>query len=286
MNDKLKNYSVNPDVEVWERIQKTMRRKAVRRQAWMAVAGAAVVAIAVLAVVLWPSNDSGVSSQPAVVQVAQVEQPQVAVGMDNQMTMKATEAVSAQSKKAPTGADKEVRSELAGNEADKPNTETTVLMPTVQPVVAQVTSPSVMPSTEVATPKAETATTSVVQEGDVASNVASVEPTKPQTKAVSGSAIDDTILWVPNIFVPGSDDEEINHFRARLNHPDYVINNFRMIVFNRSGNQVFMSNDISTAWDGKFRGREMPQSAYVYVIYYTDKDGLRHQRKGTITLVR
>lgn len=286
MNDKLKNYVDTPDPEVWERIQKTMHRKALRRQAWTVVAGASIVAVAIVAVVLWPNNSSVVSQQPTITQVAQAEAPQVNIGVDNQTASMTNEEAHAQQKAVPSVTAKETRSDLAGSVVASSNAEPALSEPTVQPIVAQVTSSSVKPNVEVKAPSSEISAVSVAQEDEGSSNVADVEKAKPQVKAVSGNAMDDTILWVPNIFVPSSDDEEINLFRVRLNHPDYVVSNFRMTIFNRTGNQVFMSNDINTPWDGKYRGREMPQSAYVYVIYYTDKDGLRHQRKGTITLVR
>ena len=38
MNDKLKNYATAPDPEVWEKIEKTMRRRVLRRYAWTAAA--------------------------------------------------------------------------------------------------------------------------------------------------------------------------------------------------------------------------------------------------------
>ena len=286
MNDKLKNYVDTPDPEVWERIQKTMRSKAFRRQAWAAATGASIVAVAIVAVVLWPNNGRVVSQQPVIPQIAQAETPQVNIGVDNRTTSMSNEETTAQLKVFSSVTDKETRSDLAGNVVASPNAAPSLSEPTVQPIVAQVTSSSVKPNIEVETPISEISTATTAQEGEESPNVVAMEPVKPQVKAVSGSAIDDTILWVPNIFVPSSDDEEINLFRVRLNHPDYVVSNFRMTIFNRTGNQVFMSNDINTPWDGKYRGREMPQSAYVYVIYYTDKDGLRHQRKGTITLVR
>ena len=42
-----------------------------------------------------------------------------------------------------------------------------------------------------------------------------------------------------------------------------MVSNFRMTIFNRTGNQVFMSNDINAPWDGKYRGREMPKEVHV-----------------------
>ena len=53
MNNNLKNYSTQPDPEVWDRIQKTLHRRALRRRiATFAGAVAAVAAIFVAGVVI------------------------------------------------------------------------------------------------------------------------------------------------------------------------------------------------------------------------------------------
>jgi gliding motility-associated-like protein len=174
-------------------------------------------------------------------------------------------------------------------------TEPVALMPATQAeVTAVVSQPSVttqpMQAIPISKPVSEVvpvvAAAPVETQPSVNTSTVASEPAKSQTKSPTTFGLEDTILWLPNVFMPASDDAEINVFRARLNHPGDVLTNYRMTVFNRSGAQVFATTDINEGWDGKHWGRELPQAAYVYVVYYTDKDGFRHQRKGTVTLVR
>ena len=111
------------------------------------------------------------------------------------------------------------------------------------------------------------------------------EPQQPVQKATT-SGQDDTILWIPNAFAPASDDASITIFRPRLSRPGETLTDYRLAIFNRRGMQVFHTNSLDQGWNGTYNGRPLPQGAYVYVIYYTDKDHIRHQRKGTVTLIR
>ena len=111
------------------------------------------------------------------------------------------------------------------------------------------------------------------------------EPQQPVQKAAT-SGQDDTILWIPNAFAPASDDASITIFRPRLSRPGETLTDYRLAIFNRRGMQVFHTNSLDQGWNGTYNGRPLPQGAYVYVIYYTDKDHIRHQRKGTVTLIR
>ena len=282
MNDKLKYYATNPDPEVWKRLEKTMRRHVLLRQVWKGAACAVLVALAVVGVVFWP-NDKAEVSQPSLPDVAQVmPSEEMPVAVDNQEANVAELAVG-QTKVAVSQSDKVAEVQPTTTFA-APKSESSVAAS--QPTVV----PQVTPSVAVIVPTVANEPVSAPAITEAQTQSAPVAEAKtsatPSAKASSGNVNEDTILWLPNVFVPVLDDAEINIFRARLNHPGDVLTNFRMSVFNRSGNLVFMSNDINEGWDGTYRGREMPQAAYIYVIYYTDKDGFRHQRKGTITLVR
>ena len=90
--------------------------------------------------------------------------------------------------------------------------------------------------------------------------------------------------WIPNIFTPGSEDEN-SIFRI------YTINefeNFHIYIYNRQGNLVFESDDPHFEWDGTYsNGERCPQGAYVYVCNYR-KPGTPTliSKHGAITLVR
>ncbi len=90
--------------------------------------------------------------------------------------------------------------------------------------------------------------------------------------------------WVPNIFTPGSEDEN-SKFRI------YTINefeNFHIYIYNRQGALVYDSDDPHFEWDGTYNnGEKCPQGAYMYVCNYR-KPGTPTliSKHGSVTLVR
>ena len=68
-----------------------------------------------------------------------------------------------------------------------------------------------------------------------------------------------------------------------------AINNFTMYIYNRWGQQMFVSRDIGDGWDGMLDGKPAPSDVYVWVIYYdVEKEGKieRIAYKGQLMLLR
>ena len=57
-------------------------------------------------------------------------------------------------------------------------------------------------------------------------------------------------------------------------------------VYDRGGVLLFSATEPSAAWDGTSRGHAMPQGAYVYRIQYTQSNGTRQVKTGTVLLIR
>ena len=283
MTSKLKGYTSDPDPEVWNRIQNTLHVRTVRRQAWTAAAGAAIVALAIVGVVFWPSATTTETSKPIVPEVAQLSPKQIAVQPEEpQAETKENVAQPIRAKVSqPVQPIVDNPANTTASAIQNGITAETSPVATSKEVPVSVTTVSASTPAPVTVPSEN-----IPQKTELASVYEQQDEVTSPSKASGITYPEDTILWIPNAFAPASGDDAINRFRPRLNHPSDVVNNFKMVIFNRSGHQVFMCNDINEAWDGTYRGREMPQAAYVYLIYYTDKDGLRHQRKGTITLIR
>lgn len=90
--------------------------------------------------------------------------------------------------------------------------------------------------------------------------------------------------WFPNVFTPGSEDEN-SLFRL------YTINvyeHFQIRIYNRFGALVFSSTDPHFEWDGTMAdGRICPQGTYVYVCHYRKPGAYTvSSLKGNIVLVR
>lgn len=92
----------------------------------------------------------------------------------------------------------------------------------------------------------------------------------------------DNEILIPNAFSP-NDDGQNDVFRVLNNN----IDEFTMIIYNRWGEKVFETTDISEGWDGTFR--DVPQDIGVYVwnlVYKHQGDNKRKTMSGNVTLVR
>ncbi|HIP31454.1 MAG TPA: T9SS type B sorting domain-containing protein, partial [Crocinitomicaceae bacterium] len=75
------------------------------------------------------------------------------------------------------------------------------------------------------------------------------------------------VLYVPNTFTP--DGDEFNQtFRAYASGID--IYDFEMLIFNRWGEVIWESHDVSVGWDGTFHGRMVQDGMYNWKITFKD----------------
>ncbi len=73
-------------------------------------------------------------------------------------------------------------------------------------------------------------------------------------------------VYVPNIFTPngdGNNDEFTMSYSQNM-----PIQNFRMEVFSRWGDLVYISDSVDKAWDGRFKNKECATGVYVWLIKY------------------
>lgn len=93
----------------------------------------------------------------------------------------------------------------------------------------------------------------------------------------------ESIVDIPNAFSPGSGTSVNDELRIIV-RGIVSLNSFR--VFNRWGQEVFMTTDISKGWNGQWKGKPQPLGAYVYVIDAVSKTGKRFYKQGNVTLIR
>ena len=70
------------------------------------------------------------------------------------------------------------------------------------------------------------------------------------------------IYYVPNIFTPNGDGNN-DSFEVKTNNPEEFIS---MSIFDRWGNLIFQSNDITQGWDGKKGTAKIESGVYVYQL--------------------
>ncbi len=88
-------------------------------------------------------------------------------------------------------------------------------------------------------------------------------------------------VWFPNIFTPNA--ESNNLFGC---YTSFDVEEFRMVIYNRWGIELWSTEDINTQWDGRrYDGTPCPQGAYVYRYWITSPDGTFKSGIGTVTLL-
>ena len=93
----------------------------------------------------------------------------------------------------------------------------------------------------------------------------------------------DIIIFVPDAFTPdNAGPNENNTFKP------YVINNktYEMLIFNRWGEKMFETTDLSRGWDGNYLGKPAQDGVYVYKMIVTSLEDKVFQYNGTFTLIR
>ncbi len=96
---------------------------------------------------------------------------------------------------------------------------------------------------------------------------------------------DNYSFYVPNVFSPNQDgDNDI--FIPKYTNMDE--SSFEMHIFDRWGEEVYQTKDISKGWDGKIRGKKIDTSSAVFqwLIFINDNYGNRHKFAGHVTLIK
>ena len=89
-------------------------------------------------------------------------------------------------------------------------------------------------------------------------------------------------IYIPTAFTP--DGNGLNDvFRVPLSNKNKFI---RLQVYNRWGEKVFETKDISKGWDGSLKGKLQPVGVYVYFLNMESLNGNKITKHGVITLIR
>ncbi len=89
------------------------------------------------------------------------------------------------------------------------------------------------------------------------------------------------ILVVPNAFSPNGDG--VNDY---LNVYGISLLSIEFSVFNRWGEKLWETNNLSEGWDGSYRNKPLPPAVYVYYVDAVFTDGQKKQIKGSTTILK
>jgi gliding motility-associated-like protein len=88
-------------------------------------------------------------------------------------------------------------------------------------------------------------------------------------------------IWVPNAFTPNGDGINDEFLMS-----GYNVSDVGMEIFDRWGEKLFTSKELTTGWQGTFKGQPCEQAVYVYKITYKGLDGKKVNKTGHVTLNR
>ena len=89
-------------------------------------------------------------------------------------------------------------------------------------------------------------------------------------------------LTLPSAFTPNHDG--INDV-FKVVHP-FPVKQFRLMVYNRWGQKIFESEDITKGWDGTCNNVNQDTGSYIWIASLKDEDGITQTAKGVVILLR
>lgn len=105
----------------------------------------------------------------------------------------------------------------------------------------------------------------------------------------SGDTIANNII-VPGFFTPDRGGAEKYYYVQSLD--SLAIKTFKIQIYDRWGKKVFETNNINRGWDGKYKGKPLPDGTYPYSVdaeLYNPTNyelTIEVDRTGYITLIR
>ncbi len=95
------------------------------------------------------------------------------------------------------------------------------------------------------------------------------------------------LIWMPNAFSPNGDGLN-DEFLPKYNHD--IDFSFKMLIFNKWGEQLFSSSDKTKGWDGTFKGMPCPPDLYTWVVSFNAPVSYNFNQKspaqGTVMLLK
>jgi gliding motility-associated-like protein len=87
-------------------------------------------------------------------------------------------------------------------------------------------------------------------------------------------------IYIPNSFTPNGDG-----LNDTFGVYGEAIKDFRIQVFNRWGQLIFESSDVTQRWNGVFDGQQVPQGSYVYRVVASGVTGKTTTKDGTVNVI-
>ncbi len=91
-------------------------------------------------------------------------------------------------------------------------------------------------------------------------------------------------FYAPTAFSPDADDRN-EEFKVFATNIDF--DTFELLIFDRWGEVIFNTRDISKGWNGRAKGNELVQiGSYTWMASFKDKNGVTRNKTGSVTTIR
>ena len=88
-------------------------------------------------------------------------------------------------------------------------------------------------------------------------------------------------VYLANVFTPNGDGEnDVLYVQGK------GVDSFELTIYNRWGNKVFETSEMSSGWDGTYNEKEQDNSVFVYVITATFVNGNEISEQGNISIIK
>jgi gliding motility-associated-like protein len=89
-------------------------------------------------------------------------------------------------------------------------------------------------------------------------------------------------FFIPNAFTPNKDGH--NDYFGILNNTNFQ--ELSIKIYNRYGEVIFSTNNITEKWDGTYKGKAMPVGAYSWSVVYINNRGYTKWLNGSVLIIR
>lgn len=94
------------------------------------------------------------------------------------------------------------------------------------------------------------------------------------------------IIKEPNLYYPSAFTPNRDGLNDIFKVFSQYTNTFELRIFNRWGELLFTTEDLSQGWDGTYKGNLMPEGTYVFRAKITDFAGREFDRSGSVVLLK
>ena len=89
---------------------------------------------------------------------------------------------------------------------------------------------------------------------------------------------------VPNSFTPNGDG--LNDIFLPIFNAESGVKEYKFEVYNRWGQLIYETGDLTAGWDGKYKSKICQQGSYNWIIYYQDFSKNPYNVNGHVTLIK